>query len=135
MNSNLSRREFIATTTAATLAAGGMPSAFAAAKTVTLAFVGCAHIHTPGFVQLLKKRTDIKVKSVWDHDAARAEQRAGELGAQVVGDLNKIWSDPAIAAGNQRDGAHFPAFLPVFLITFTCLSVANSGRARAIRSM
>src|SRR5437016_8893683 len=97
MNSNLSRREFIATTTAATLAAGGMPSAFAAAKTVTLAFVGCAHIHTPGFVQLLKKRTDIKVKSVWDHDAARAEQRAGELGAQVVGDLNKIWSDPAIA--------------------------------------
>ena len=45
-----------------------------------IALVGCAHIHTPGFVKTLKKRTDIKVKFVWDHDAERAKKDAAELG-------------------------------------------------------
>jgi hypothetical protein len=39
----------------------------------TLAFVGCAHIHTPGFIKAVSKRDNIKIKSVWDHDAARAK--------------------------------------------------------------
>jgi hypothetical protein len=54
MNSNLTRREFIRTGSIATMAAGGLPSALAADQTITLAFVGCAHIHTPGVVSLLK---------------------------------------------------------------------------------
>ena len=98
MNTDLTRRDFIRSASVATLAAASLPSALAATKTITLAFVGCAHIHTPGFVNLLKKRQDVKVKSVWDHDAARAEKRAKELGAGVVKDASQIWSDPEIAA-------------------------------------
>ena len=64
----------------------------------TLAFVGCAHIHTPGFIKAIGKRSDVKVKSVWDHDNARAKKRADELGAKVVDDVDAIWSDPAIKA-------------------------------------
>jgi predicted dehydrogenase len=97
MNLDLTRRDFIRSASVATLAAS-LPSALAANQTITMAFVGCAHIHTPGFVNLLKKRPDVKVKSVWDHDAARAEKRSKELGAQVVNDVDKIWSDPDIAA-------------------------------------
>src|SRR6476661_1191983 len=59
----------------------------------TIAFVGCAHIHTPGFIKAIKKRDDIKVKSVWDHDAERAKKRADELGAKVVEDFRTIYAD------------------------------------------
>jgi predicted dehydrogenase len=98
MNSNLNRRAFLQRAGAATLAAATLPAAFAAdpEKTVTLAFVGCAHIHTPSFVDILKRRKDVKVKSVWDHDQARAEKRAKQLDAQVVADVRKIWDDPDI---------------------------------------
>jgi len=41
----------------------------------TLALVGCAHIHTPGFIKDIQKRNEVKVKSVWDHDAGRAKKR------------------------------------------------------------
>ncbi len=98
MNPDLTRRDFIRSTGVVTLAAASLPSALAADKTIPLAFVGCAHIHTPGFVDLLKKRPDVTVKSLWDHDAARAEKRAKELGARVVNDVSQIWSDRDIAA-------------------------------------
>jgi predicted dehydrogenase len=100
MNSNLTRRDFLVTGSLGALAAASLPSVFAAEsqKTVTMAFVGCAHIHTPNYVDLLKRRKDVKVKSVWDHDQARAEKRAKALNAQVVSDLREIWSDPDIAA-------------------------------------
>lgn len=72
-------------------------SAAPAARPVTLAFVGCAHIHTPGFIKLItKERPEVKVKYVWDHLAARAEKRAGELGAKVVADVQEVWKDPAV---------------------------------------
>jgi predicted dehydrogenase len=67
-------------------------------KELTLALVGAAHIHTPGFIELMKTRKDARVKSVWDHDAARAEKRAKELNAEVISDVNKIWSDSEIQA-------------------------------------
>ena len=62
-----------------------------------LALVGCAHIHTPGFVKRLNNRTDVAVKYVWDHDQARADKRATELSTQTVNDLDLIWSDDQIA--------------------------------------
>lgn len=62
------------------------------------AFVGCAHIHTPGFVKRVNKRTDVTAKYVWDHDVARAEKNAAALGATRVADLSKIWSDPEIGS-------------------------------------
>ena len=99
MHMNLTRREFLNRTSLAALAMASAPAALAQTdKKMVLALVGGAHIHTPGFIDLLKTRPDAKVKSVWDHDAARAEQRAKALGAQVVKDTSDIWSDPEIAA-------------------------------------
>jgi len=99
MNSNQTRREFIHSASLTALAAASLPAAAAEGeKSVTVAFVGCAHIHTPSFVNLLRGRKDVKVKSVWDPEAERAERRARELGAQVVKDVNDIWADPEIKA-------------------------------------
>jgi predicted dehydrogenase len=100
MSSKVDRRTFLQRAGTATLAAAALPRLGRAAdpdKPVTLAFVGCAHIHTPGFIDLLKRRKDVKVKSVWDHDQARADKRAKSLDAQVVTDLKKIWDDPDVA--------------------------------------
>ncbi|HRW04823.1 MAG TPA: Gfo/Idh/MocA family oxidoreductase [Caldilineaceae bacterium] len=62
----------------------------------TLALVGCAHIHTPGFVKRLQARKDVKVTKVWDHEFARADKWATETGAQTVNDLSAIWSDSTV---------------------------------------
>jgi predicted dehydrogenase len=63
-----------------------------------IAVVGCAHIHTPGFLNTLRDRADVRVAAVWDHDRARAERSAGVVTAPVVEDVDAIWSDPAITA-------------------------------------
>ena len=63
---------------------------------VDLALVGCAHIHTPGFLKMIQKRPDVQVKSVWDHDAARGQANADELGARYFGDVRTILNDPLI---------------------------------------
>jgi predicted dehydrogenase len=60
------------------------------------ALVGCAHIHTPGFVQTLQQHPAMQVKYVWDHQADRAARWARELGAQVTHDLTDIWRDTAV---------------------------------------
>jgi len=62
----------------------------------TLALVGCAHIHTPGFVKRLQARKDVKVTKVWDHEFARADKWATETGAQAVNDLSVIWRDSTV---------------------------------------
>lgn len=102
MNSNsLSRRSFLQNTSAAAVLASAAPLSLMAADgaaQLTLAFVGCAHIHTPSFVNLLKSRKDVRVKAVWDHDSARAEKRAKELDTQTVSNLKEIWNDPEIKA-------------------------------------
>jgi predicted dehydrogenase len=65
----------------------------------TIAIVGCAHIHTPGFIRMITKREGaVKVKSVWDHHAVRGEQRAKELGAAFTTDLASIANDKDISA-------------------------------------
>ncbi len=63
-----------------------------------LALVGCAHIHTPGFIKRMKERAGIKVVSVWDHDDARAKKNADELGAPVAADLAEVWSSKEVGA-------------------------------------
>jgi predicted dehydrogenase len=96
---SLSRRQFIHTTGAAAIAAASLPSALAQTdKKITLALVGAAHIHAPGFVDLMKTRSDARVKFVWDHDAARAKKYADQLDAQAAGDASQVWADPEIAA-------------------------------------
>lgn len=65
----------------------------------TLAIVGAAHIHTPNFVKRLQARTDtVRVKSVWDHDEARAHKNAAALGATVCADPGEIFGDADIEA-------------------------------------
>jgi predicted dehydrogenase len=97
----LDRRGFIKAAGGVAILAA-LPDALAEAATsepVTLAFVGCAHIHTPGFIRLLNSdRPNVRVKYAWDHDAARAERRAAEMGAAVATDLQQIWSDPEVVA-------------------------------------
>ncbi len=61
-----------------------------------LAFVGCAHIHTPGFVDATVKR-GFPVLGVWDHDDARAKMNAEKLGCSVRS-LDEIIADPAVEA-------------------------------------
>jgi predicted dehydrogenase len=75
-----------------------LTAADSAKPAVTMALVGCAHIHTPSFVTLLNRREDVRVKYVWDHDAARAKKRAPHLEAEVVADLETIWRDPEVKA-------------------------------------
>jgi predicted dehydrogenase len=101
-NQTITRRTFVAGAGIAGAALssrlqGRVREADEEGKTVTLAFVGCAHIHTPGFIKLLNGRKDVKVKYVWDHDAARAAKRAGELKAVVAAKPGEIWSDKEIA--------------------------------------
>jgi predicted dehydrogenase len=99
--STVSRRDFLCSAAVAGVAAATVPSVFAQATDkakVTLAFVGVGHIHTPGFIDLVKTRADVRVKSVWDHDLERADKRAKQLGAAVVKEAAAIWSDPEINA-------------------------------------
>jgi predicted dehydrogenase len=95
----ITRRRFLNTTTVAAVAAAATPNVWARAeKKLTVALVGAAHIHTPGFVTLVKGRSDVKVKSVLDHDPARAKKSGQELEAQVVANIEEIWNDPEVTA-------------------------------------
>lgn len=62
-----------------------------------LAYVGVAHIHTPGFVDRLnKRRNEFKVKAVWDEQSARAKITADKLKTKTVNDLDTILNDDEI---------------------------------------
>ena len=68
---------------------------------ITTAFLGVAHIHTPGFVNQLKELAqsgDVTVKSVWDHDAPRGAATAEKLGASPASSYAGILADPEIEA-------------------------------------
>jgi predicted dehydrogenase len=74
-----------------------MISATTPTRPTTVALVGCAHIHTPGFVKTLQNRSKtIRVAAVWDHDSARAGRWARDLASAVVHDAGEVWRDPAI---------------------------------------
>ncbi len=98
----LPRRDFLKQTalaaSATALASPALSLAQDAGPTVTLAFVGCAHIHTPSFVQLLKTRKDVKVKAVWDHEPARAAKYAQAIASKTASDVKDIWADGDIQA-------------------------------------
>ena len=69
-------------------------------STLTTAFLGVAHIHTPGFIKSLNDRTaDVRVKAVFDVQADRGKQRAGEMpGADFVASAEAIFADPEITS-------------------------------------
>jgi predicted dehydrogenase len=98
MQTNLTRRNFIKTASVAALTAAALPAWAQDRRQTTIAFVGVAHIHAPGYLNLAKKRSDVRIKYVWDHDAERAARRAQEVGAQAVAEVQTIWSDPEVDA-------------------------------------
>jgi len=63
---------------------------------VTVALVGCAHIHTPGFVKRLQARNDVTVKYVWDHQPERAAKQAEALGSRSIAEVGAVWTDPQL---------------------------------------
>ena len=60
---------------------------------ITIAFAGCAHIHTPSFVQRVRARATFRAKYVWDPNVARGEVNAKALGATLAPDLATIAGD------------------------------------------
>ena len=66
---------------------------------LSVAFVGAAHIHTPGFVNTISKREGVSCKWVWDYDLARAEMRAAQLpGAKATTNLDDVVNDRDVQA-------------------------------------
>jgi predicted dehydrogenase len=98
MKTNHTRRDFIKIAGIATVAAAALPVWADGDKKITVAFVGVAHIHTPGYLKAVNAHPNVTIKYIWDHDPKRASARAQEVGAQVPTDLNAIWSDPEISA-------------------------------------
>lgn len=97
----LSRRQFLHSATlagASVMAAPTLLQAQAAPGKLSLALVGCAHIHTPSFVDLLRGRPDVQVKHVWDPQRVRSEKRAQALKATVTDRPQDIWADPEVQA-------------------------------------
>jgi predicted dehydrogenase len=98
MGETSGRREFLKTVSAAGVAVAAAPElGLAAGPQAVVALVGCAHIHTPGFVKLLASRPDVRVKWAWDPDPARVAVRAPELEAQAAS-LDQIFADPEVKA-------------------------------------
>ena len=90
MNDTTTRRGFLRTAGAAgrpSLPESASRAAQDAGKT-TLALVGCAHIHVPGFTKLLAERKDVRVKWAWDPDPARV----AKWGAVVAPAPRRPWA-------------------------------------------
>jgi predicted dehydrogenase len=103
MNQTVTRRAFVQQVGMAGAALAALPAGAASAaaeqpRALTVALVGCAHSHTPGYVKKLKASPDVRVKYVWDTDAKRAGKWAALLGARAVPDDTVVWSDPAVQA-------------------------------------
>src|SRR5580704_674371 len=62
-----------------------------------IAFIGCAHIHVPGFIRMLSDHPEIRVKTAWDHDEARGRKYAEQMKAEFVPDLKKVLRDKSLA--------------------------------------
>src|SRR4028119_1378605 len=65
---------------------------------LTTAFLGVAHIHTPGFISKIEAREGVTVKAVYDHQSERGQKRADELKATFHSDLDAILNDSEITS-------------------------------------
>jgi predicted dehydrogenase len=62
----------------------------------TLALVGCAHIHVPGFTRQLAERSDVRVKWAWDPDPDRVAKWGASVGARPASSVGEILADPEV---------------------------------------
>ena len=103
------RRRFLQTAgaTGVVLAAGpalagepatgqGQTGGAASGAKTTLALVGCAHIHVPGFANQLAARPDVRVKWAWDPDPARVAKWGGVVKARTAASVGDILADPEV---------------------------------------
>ena len=81
----------------------------------TVAFIGVSHIHISGFTNMITARKDIRVKSVWDPNPARAKFWAEKLGATVVADEKAILNDAEVNAVvvTSETAAHSKLVAPI----------------------
>lgn len=63
-----------------------------------LALLGCAHIHTPGFIKMIAQRDDARIVAVYDDDPQRAARNAEQLNVPVVDDLEWLLADDQLDA-------------------------------------
>jgi len=63
---------------------------------ITLALVGCAHIHVPGFAKQLAARPDVRVKWAWDADHARVARWGAAVKAKTAASVGEILADPEV---------------------------------------
>ena len=65
----------------------------------TIAFLGVAHIHAPGFIKRVQERADhFTVKAVWDSQPARAKIAAEQFACAALDDYREILNDGEIEA-------------------------------------
>ena len=65
----------------------------------TIAFLGVAHVHTPGFINRIQERAgEFNAKAVWDSQAARARIAAEQLSCAAMDDYREILNDGEIDA-------------------------------------
>ena len=65
----------------------------------TIAFLGAAHIHTPGFIKRVNERAgQFKVAAVWDSQPARAQIAAEQLACSSADDYNALLTDSEVDA-------------------------------------
>jgi predicted dehydrogenase len=94
MNDTTTRRGFLraAGAAGAVLAAGERPLGAQDRPKTTV-----AHIHVPGFTQLLAAREDVRVKWAWDEDPARVAKWGAVVSARTAASVAEILADPEVA--------------------------------------
>ena len=94
---SITRRRFVKTACVASSAVLAGPAVMAAEdKSISVALLGVAHMHTPMYLQILGTREDVKVKCVWDHDSMRAKKVAEACGARVARSAAEAMADAEV---------------------------------------
>jgi predicted dehydrogenase len=60
---------------------------------IKLALLGCAHIHTPRFIDMLAPRQDVRIASVWDRDEVKAARAATRINLSPSNSLQDALAD------------------------------------------
>lgn len=95
-------RQMVAGTTALALAPAVFKSkaqavpAESGRRSIKLALVGGAHIHAPGFANMMSDSPYVETKYVWDPSNDTAQRRQAVTGGEVVENLDTIWEDPEV---------------------------------------